>query len=111
MSNYDKIKEGIDNKKPVKGKYAGDPVSPSAMRKFCPHVLGDNSSGEKVVLVYQYGGHSGQPIGSGASKKNWRCLKLDELSSVEVSNGAWKTASNYSATTQNNVVTIDAQVP
>ena len=65
-------------------------------RLLCPHRLGWNRRGQPRVLCYQYGGESErglEPVGSSA---NWRCMAVDDLSGVELLEGAWRTAPNHS---------------
>ncbi len=101
------IGDAIDFKTIIQAKYQGDA---GAVRTFCPHVLGNSSSGQKVVLCFQFAGYSGVPIDPSLPIKNWRCLRLSKLKNVVAVTGPWRSATNYSAVKQKNVKTIDKKV-
>jgi hypothetical protein len=87
---YRLVWTAVANKRPMGAVYHRLP------RLFCPHRLGRNRAGQSRVLCYQYGGESEcglEPMGSPA---NWRCIVLEELRSVELLEGSWKTAPNHS---------------
>ena len=107
MTIYDTLKTAIQNRKCVKGKYSKDKPG---IRKYCPHVLGTNSSGQQVVLVYQFSGYSAKPIDPAHPEVNWRCLQLTKLSLVGLIGSPFFTPSNYSATKQTNVASIDYKI-
>src|SRR5579871_3324427 len=65
-------------------------------RLFCPHRLGRNRAKQLRVLCYQYGGDSESGLGPMGSPENWRCVALEKLRKVELLEGSWKTAPNYS---------------
>src|SRR5436309_2909682 len=67
-------------------------------RLFCPHRLGRNKEGQVRVLCYQFGGESESGLEPPGSPANWRCIALDQLSHIELLNGAWQTAPNHSRT-------------
>jgi hypothetical protein len=81
-----------------------------SVREMCPHVLG-KTRGSPHAAMYQFAGESEGGLKRDGSPKNWRCLRLDDLSHVAVrkSNGEWHTASNYSAM-RNCVSEIDVKV-
>jgi hypothetical protein len=64
---------------------------------LCPHRLGRNSARQARVLCYQYGGESSTELEPSGSLANWRCMKLEKFSRVEVLEGLWHTAPNHSA--------------
>jgi len=69
------------------------------LRLMCPHRLGRNRRGQLRVLCYQFGGESQsglQPLGSPA---NWRCIAVQQLTSVKLLEGIWYTAANHSRPT------------
>jgi len=89
MSNYDIIKNAVENKLIVIGNYNG------YYREMCPHALG-TKNGRQQCLFYQFGGFSSSgPIIPG-SKQNWRCIPIDQLQISSVISGKWETASNHS---------------
>src|SRR5215471_19338322 len=53
-------------------------------RRFCPHRLGRNQTGQLRVLCYQYGGESESGLQPEDSPANWRCVALEKLSSGQV---------------------------
>ena len=87
---YRIVREAVENRSPMAAVYHRH------RRLLCPHRLGRNKEGRLRVLCYQYGGESQtglMPIGSPA---NWRCMALDQLSSLELLDSAWRTAPNHS---------------
>ena len=46
------------------------------------------------MLCYQYGGES--ESGLKGTDENWRCLSVEELTSVEFVAGKWRTPPNHS---------------
>ena len=76
----------IVQRRPVAALYDG------TRRLLCPHVLGFNQPGEWRVFCYQYGGESksGPPPDGGPGV--WRCLSLKKLASLELLDGAWRSA-------------------
>lgn len=75
---YRLIRNAVTGRTPVSALYDSLP------RLLCPHRLGRNRSGQVRVLCYQYGGDSSsrlEPIGSPA---NWRCMKLEKFSRVQL---------------------------
>jgi hypothetical protein len=61
----------------------------------CPHRLGRNSSGEVRVMCYQYGGDSSSGLAPGASAANWRCMKLEKFSRVQLLDDVWHTGPGH----------------
>ena len=87
---YRLIWEAVTARQPVSAIYDQLP------RLVCPHRLGRNSDGKARVLCYQYGGESSTGLEPGGSSANWRCMKLEKFSRVELMEGAWRTAPNHS---------------
>jgi hypothetical protein len=84
------LRAAIIHRRPVAAHYQG------RSRLLCPHRLGWNRHRRLRVLCYQYGGDSEtglQPVGD---PDNWRCLAVENLSQVELLDGPWHTAANYS---------------
>jgi hypothetical protein len=54
--------------------------------------LGRNNSGQARVLCYQYGGDSSTGLEAMGSPANWRCMKLEKFSRIELLGGVWHTA-------------------
>jgi hypothetical protein len=81
-----------------------------SVREMCPHVLG-KTKGSPYALMYQFAGETKAGLKRDGSPDNWRCIRIEEISSVVVrkSEGEWHTASNYSAM-QNCVSEIDVRV-
>ena len=103
-SVYEIVRDAILTKKIVYATYHG------YERAMCPHVLG-TKHGRQQALFYQFAGHSSSGLSPDGSPNNWRCLFLDELSSVhsEDENGEWHTAPNHSRP-QSCVDQIDVEV-
>jgi hypothetical protein len=84
-SQYELIRSAVLEKDCVSAWYQGK------LRLFSPVVLG-TKAGEPHVLGYQFGGTSRQPLGPDGSPRNWRCLRVSELSDVNLVPGVWHTA-------------------
>jgi hypothetical protein len=84
------VRMAVEARRPISAVYN------DRQRLFCPHRLGRNKEGERRVLCYQHGGESESGLKAAGSPANWRCLSLDQLRSVELLDGAWRTASNHS---------------
>ena len=65
-------------------------------RLLCPHLLGWNKHRRLQVLCYQYGGDSESGLQPPGASDNWRCLAVENFSQVELLDGPWQTAENYS---------------
>lgn len=89
MDNYTIIKNAILNKQVVTAIYQGH------RREMCPHVIG-TKNGRRQALFYQFGGTSSSGIIIPGSKNNWRCIPIDTLEGITISEGDWHTASNHS---------------
>jgi hypothetical protein len=91
-TNYQIIFDAIDNKKCISGNCFGEPTSDP--RQLVPYCIGNSEipdsvppQNRKMVLCYQYGGYSKQPIdASHPSPKNWRCLKVESFESLSTVN-------------------------
>jgi hypothetical protein len=84
------IERAIRNKQIVCAMYKGH------YREMCPHTLGWSKTRKEHALLYQFGGSSQSGLQPDGSQQNWRCLDLDELSSVTIKDGTWHTADNHS---------------
>ena len=87
---YAIVRTAVESRRPISAVYH------NRSRLFCPHRLGRNKEGQLRVLCYQYGGESESGLKPLGSEDNWRCLTLDKLRSVELVDGAWRTAPNHS---------------
>ena len=87
---YKLVWTAVANKRPMEAIYQG------RHRLFCPHRLGRNKEGQVRVLCYQYGGDSQTGLQPSGSPTNWRCVALERLSRVKLSEGGWHTAPNHS---------------
>lgn len=98
---FELIKFAIAEKKLMSAVYHGK------QRELCPHVLGWKAEREHA-LFFQVGGDSAKGLTSTGS---WRCLNLDELSDVEISEGEFRTGPGYYDNPQKCVDKIEAQIP
>ena len=80
----------------IMGRRAISAVYDKHPRLVCPHRLGRTASGQVQVLCYQYGGKSSSGLGPRGSPDNWRCMKLEKFSRIELLDGIWHTAPNHS---------------
>jgi len=87
---YRRVREAVETRRPIAAVYH------DRFRLLCPHRLGRNRDGQLRVLSYQFGGESERGLEPEGSPANWRCMALEELSAVELLNGAWQTAPNHS---------------
>lgn len=87
---YRLIWAAVASKRPVEAMYQKHP------RLLCPHRLGRNSNGQVRVLCYQAAGGSKTGLAPPGSPKNWRCLALEELRQVKLTDEIWRTAANHS---------------
>ena len=87
---YRLVWTAVANKQPIEAGYQG------RSRQFCPHRLGRNREGRLRVLCYQCGGDSQSGLQPAGSPANWRCIVLEKLSGVRLSQGSWRTAPNHS---------------
>jgi len=97
---YRLVRAAVGGKHPIRATYHGRD------RWFCPHRLGRNHEGQVRVLCYQYAGESDSGLQAAGSPANWRCIALENLSSVELLEGDWHTAPNHSRP-QNCVPQVD----
>jgi hypothetical protein len=88
---YGLIRRAVTERQPISALYDRLPRV-----LLCPHRLGRNSARQARVLCYQYGGESSTELEPSGSLANWRCMKLEKFSRVEVLEGLWHTASNHS---------------
>jgi hypothetical protein len=86
---YRLVWTAVENKQPIEAMYQG------RLRLFCPHRLGRNREGRLRVLCYQYGGESRSGLQPAGSPANWRCVALEKLSKVKLTDDAWHTAPNH----------------
>ena len=86
---YRLVWTAVANRKPISAVYK------DRRRLLCPHRLGRNQAKQLRVLCYQCGGESESGLESMSSPKNWRCIVLEKLRSVELSEASWKTAPNH----------------
>lgn len=87
---YRLVWTAIASKRPISAMYK------ERHRLFCPHRLGRNRTNQLRVLCYQYGGESESGLAPIGSPENWRCVVLEKLRSVELTEGSWQTAPNHS---------------
>lgn len=84
-SKYDLIRNAVLERDSVSAWYQGH------LRLFTPVLLG-TKVGEPHVLGYQFDGTSHQPLGPDGSPRNWRCLRVSELTDVNLLPGVWHKA-------------------
>ena len=99
--NYETIKEAIKNKKQIHAEYKGK------HRKMCPHVIGTKNE-IKHALFYQFGGSSSSGLNNDG--RDWRCIKVDELQSIEIKDGDWHTGEVLTNNRSNCIDEIDREV-
>ena len=79
---YDLIRNAVLARDSVSGWYQGH------LRLFSPFLLG-TKAGDPHVLAYQFGGTSEKPLRPEGDPKNWRCLRVAELTKIKLLPGTW----------------------
>ena len=91
------LRTAMLQKKPIAAFY-GD-----RRRLLCPYVLGRNKQNHLHVLCYQYKGGSGS---------GWRCIAVEKLSEVEITDFPWQGGDRHSRVqTCIEHVELDAEKP
>lgn len=103
MSNYDLVKQAINEKKQIHCDYSGK------KRFVCPHVLG-KKNGTEQCFGYQFEGDSVTGEILPGSTGNWRSMKIADISNATLHDGPWHTAGNFDISTQTGVEEIDVAV-
>jgi hypothetical protein len=83
--NYDLIARAIIEQLQVLCFYQGYP------RAICPALLG-HTNGEEYMLAFQFAGGSSKGL---PRTGEWKCLKVAEMSNVEVRAGEWHAGSSH----------------
>lgn len=96
------LRDAILKRRCLSGLYEG------SLRHFAPHALGAGIDGTPHVFVFQYAGESSGGLPPGGQ---WRCFRIDGLSSVRANDNRWRTQSNYSLRRQHCLARIDLAVP
>ena len=102
MSNYELIKQAIENKKQITAQYQG------YYREMCPHVIG-TKGGKQQALFFQFGGRSKTQGIVTSSTGKWKCLLIEGLSDVDIQDGSWHTGDGHTRQ-QTCVDNIDVEV-
>ncbi|HTA22009.1 MAG TPA: hypothetical protein VK763_00630 [Terriglobales bacterium] len=105
MNIYDTLKTSIASKKPCAIAKPNEPE-----RKVCPYLIGKSSKGEVNVMFYQFGGYSKRGLKEDGSSANWRCSRVAEIASAEISDEPWHQPIQKPKTRGNCVVSVDAEV-
>ena len=79
---YDLIRNAVLGRDSVSALYQG------RLRLVSPFVLG-TKAGDPHVLAYQFGGTSHKVLAPDGSPKNWRCLRVSEMTEVNILPGMW----------------------
>ncbi len=90
QETYNVIRSAVMSRQPIAALYHGK------LRLFCPHRLGRNKDGRPQVLCYQFGGQSSSGLKPHGSPDNWRCVAVEKLTHVGLTEGRWHTAENHS---------------
>ena len=96
-STYAVFRNAILREQQVTCLYEGRP------RELCPHIIGNNMSGEEVVLAWQFAGESSGRL------PQWRCLKLANVRDARARDGRWHAGGSHK-TTQKCVADIDLDI-
>ena len=93
------LEQALRTRRPVALRYHGQD------RVACPHALGFKA-GRARVLSYQVGGTTSTGTLPGNPAQRWRCLFIDEIEEIRITDGPWQTAPNYSPATANGIDTL-----
>ncbi len=89
MTDYEKLKYAILNKKQVVAFYDG------CRREMCPHTLG-TKKGHQSCLFYQFGGETSKGRVPTEVPADWKAMFVNKLTNVVVQDGEWHTNNNHS---------------
>ena len=84
-TNAQVLKTAISQKQQVKANYDG------YYRELCPHAIGWKN-GAYHVISFQFAGQSSRPLPPGGQ---WKCMDVDRLEIVSVSDGPWHTNDDH----------------
>jgi len=79
---YDLIRKAVIERNSLSALYKGH------LRIFSPFLLG-TKAGDPHVLGYQFDGTSEKPLAPEGSSENWRCLRVAELTKINVLPAIW----------------------
>lgn len=96
---YELVRSAIAAKQPITAVYR------DRRRLLCPYLLGRNRDGRIQALCYQ---SSDDPKRRG-SADNWRCVEVEKLTDVSLSDERWLKAPNYSRH-QTCIETVEAEI-
>jgi hypothetical protein len=105
MRAWNVLAEAIRKRNPVRFKYNG------IARVACPHKLGYDANRRERVLVCQTDGVGQRSGGVLASGSDWRCLFVDLIRDVTISDGPFRTPGNYSAGAPSCMTSVFVEVP
>jgi hypothetical protein len=105
MNVYETLRMGVLGKKPCKISKPGE-----SERKVCPCLMGKSSTGEVNVLYYQYEGYSSRGLREDGSSANWRCNRVSDIASAEITDELWRQPTQKPKTRGSCVVSIDYEV-
>ena len=81
---YALLKQAMVAKRPVSAIYK------NYKRTLCPYVLGRTKDDGLRVLCYQSGGESQSGLGQIGSDENWRCIAVEKLTEVKLTEERWQ---------------------
>jgi len=105
MNVYETLRAGVLGKKSCKISKHGEPE-----RKVCPYVIGNSRRGEASFLYYQYEGYSSRGLQEDGSSANWRCNRVSDIASAEITDELWRQPIQKPKTRGTCVVVVDAEV-
>lgn len=100
---YELVRAAIIARQPITAVYR------ERRRLFCPYLLGRNKSGRIQALCYQSGGENKSTMKGRGAPDNWRCVEVEKLTEVALSDERWFKAPNYSRH-QTCIETVEAEV-
>ena len=101
---YTLLKEAMLAKQPVSAIYK------EFRRVLCPYVLGRTKGDSLRVLCYQSGGESHSGLGHKGSDENWRCIDIEKLTDVKLTEERWQSPTSRNRP-QSCVSKVEFEVP
>jgi predicted DNA-binding transcriptional regulator YafY len=96
---YQLFRQAVLNKQQVTCTYQ------NLRRELCPHALG-YTDGREQALSFQFAGQSSKGLPPGGQ---WRCMKLDDVTDVQLVDGPWHTGTTQGRP-QSCVKQVDVEV-
>jgi len=102
MNKHKTIEQAINNRLCLTFTFNGQ------KRRMSPHVIGFKKR-KRQALFYQYGGTSNSKL-SIDETQNWRCIPIDQIEDLRISDDPFQTPYNYSVQKQTCINEVEAAI-